>query len=271
MNVMTTSDARRVGAQAGAGSRPFVVEVFGPAGAGKTTFAAALHRLLQSSGRPGEFVSSARPAERAAPANGCQRGMRDTLLAPLSRAAKAFGAVAALRTDDPVGAALLALFPPRGRISHLRHRRYLARLQRAWSAERPPGSVLVLDQGYLSALCSLAARRGLARAPGPAPLVARAIDLLPPPDLVVWMETPEAVVSERLARRLAGLPRAERLFELDLATLTDQARLARTVRQLLRDRACPMVEVRGCAPPGDETDVRAAADAVAALAVERAP
>ena len=275
-----TPDAGRPGADAGAGvlrlpqqqavagSRPVVVEVFGPAGAGKTTFAAALHRFLQSSGRHSEFVSSARPAERAAPAAGLQRGMRDALLAPLSRAVKVFGAVAALGADDPVGAQLLALFPSRSRISHLRHRRYLARLQRACSAERPPGSVLILDQGYLSALCSLAARGGLAQASDPAPLLARALDLLPPADLVVWVQTPEAVVSERLGRRLTGQSRAERLFELDLATLTDQARLAASVRGLLRTRARQMVQVRGCAPPGEQGDVLAAADAVAALAVE---
>lgn len=282
MRVMT-SDAARFGADAGvgtsrlprqqaaAGSRPVIVEVFGPAGAGKTTFAAALHRRLESSGRDSEFVSSARPAERAAPAAGPQRGMRGALLAPLSRAAKVFGAVAALGADDPVGAQLLALFPSRSPISHLRQRRYLARLWRACSTGRPSGSVLILDQGYLSALCSLAARGGLARASDPAPLLATAIDLLPPADLVIWVQTPEAVVSERLGRRLTGQSRAERLFELDLATLTDQARLAEVVRRLLRTRARPMMQVRGCAPPGEQADVAAAADAVAALAVERLP
>ena len=254
--------------QAAAASRAVIVEVFGPAGAGKTTFAAALHRALQSSGSRSEFFSSARPADPTAHRDGMERRMRHTVLAPLSRAAKVFGAVADLGAEDPVGTQLLALFPGRSRMSYLRHRRYLARLHRACSATHPPGTALILDQGYLSALCSLAARFGLAQAPAAMPLLARAVDLVPSPDLVVWVQTPGPVVRDRLERRLTAQSRVERLFELDMATLMDQACLAEAVCQLLRARACPIVQVRGLAPPGDEGDVRIAADALATLAAE---
>jgi thymidylate kinase len=244
-------------------ARSLVVELFGPAGAGKTTFAHALHQALRAAGHRCEVVSSARPAERtgAPPAS-----LRRLLVAPLSRASKVFGAVAELRSSDAAGERLLAQFPPRSPLSHLRSRRYLARLGQALSARRAPGTIVILDQGYLSALCSLAARSGLA-APGDADgRVAAALDLVPRADLVVWVETPGAVLRERLADRLARQAPAERLFEMDLATLAEQARLAEVLRRMMPMRGRAVLQVQGHVGAGPNQDATRIVQAVSALA-----
>ncbi|MGG5887553.1 AAA family ATPase [Falsiroseomonas sp. HC035] len=239
---------------------PVVVELFGPAAAGKTTFARALHRALEAAGHQAEVVSSARPAER--PASRPTSSLDRMLVAPMSRAAKVFGALAELRCPDPVGVELLAMFPPRSRIGHLRSRRYLARMHQTLSARRAPGRVVILDQGYLSAICSLAARSGCAgRAEGG---LGAALDLVPPADLVVWVEAPREVVQARLRERLARQSAAERLFELDLATLMEQARLTDALRRLIARRGRAVLQVEGHPGPGPDQDVLRIAAAVRA-------
>jgi thymidylate kinase len=234
-----------------------VVELFGPAAAGKTTFARALHDALREAGCHSELLSSARPAERPGPAP------RMRLLAPLSRAAKLFRAVLEAGSTDPVGARLRACFPPASAVMRLRNRRYLLRLARALAAPRPPGSVLILDQGYLSALCSMAARSGAARRAEIEPVLAQALGLVPRADLVIWMETPAPLLQARLRERLARQPWAERVFEPDLAALAQQARLARALRGLLEARGGRLLEAQGQA--GRNDDIRRARDAVLAL------
>lgn len=250
--------------------RPVVVELFGPAASGKTTLAHALHLALEAAGCRSELVASARPAERAGNGSEPAHATRRRLTGPLSRAAKIFGAIAELGSQDAVGAQLLTLFPPRSPLSQLRHRRYLARLNRALAADRALAEILILDQGYLSALCSLAARSGLAQAADASSILTRALDLTPPADLVVWVETPRAALEERLGERLARQTPLERLFELDLSTTMEQARLADVVRGLLRARGRPVVQVLGLGPTQLDGAVRQALGAVGALLAEHA-
>ncbi|MGK7867600.1 hypothetical protein [Falsiroseomonas sp. E2-1-a20] len=251
---------RRARQDAAGRAGPVVVELFGPAAAGKTTFAQALRRALEATGHRAEVVSSARPAEHEASRPGS--ALERMVVAPLSRATKIFGAVGELRSGDPVGVGLLALFPPRAPIVHLRSRRYLSRLHRTLSAHRAPGSIVILDQGYLSATCSLAARSG--RAGRAEDGLGAALDLVPPADLVVWVETPREIVQARLRERLARQSAAERLFELDLATLAEQARLTESLRRLMPRRGRAVLRVEGLPGPGRDQDVLRIAAAVRA-------
>jgi len=262
--------ARLPPADRAAGSRPIVVEIFGPAAAGKTTLAHALHRALEAAGCRSELVASARPAERAGHDPGPEPAVRRALVGPLSRAAKIFSAVAELRSQDVLGAQLLALLPPRTPLWQLRNRRYLARLDRALVADRPLADVLILDQGYLSALCSLAALSGLAQAVDVDGILMRGLDLISLADLVVWVETPRAALEERLRDRLARQSPLERLFELDLPTTMEQARLAETVGCLLRTRKRLVLEVLGFGRAQLDDAVLRASKAVCALIAEHA-
>lgn len=253
-----------------AGPRPLVVEIFGPAAAGKTTLAHALHRALEAAGCRSKLVASARPAERVGHGSGPEHAVRRTLIGPLSRAAKVFGAIAELRSQDVVGAQLLALLPPRTPLWRLRQRRYLARLDRALAADRSSAGVLILDQGYLSALCALAAMSGRAQAADTAGILVRGLDLMPAADLVVWVETPRAALEERLSDRLARQTPLERLFELDLPTTMEQARLADVVCGLLRARGCPVLQVSGRSQAQLDDAVLRASGAVCVLLAENA-
>ncbi|MGG5817780.1 AAA family ATPase [Falsiroseomonas sp. HW251] len=246
--------------------RPFVVEVFGPAGAGKTTFAQALQQALQAGTRCSKLITSARPAERAGAGPGLQTAIRRSLIAPLSRASKVFGAIVGLGADDPVGERLLALFPARSAASRLRHRRYLGRLARAVAPQRAAGEIVILDQGYLSAVCSMAARSGLARAADREAVLTRALDIVPAADLIVWVETPPDLVLERLRHRLARQTAAERQFEPDLPTILDQGHLAKAVRCLVQARGSDELQVCGL---GEAGDVARVAGAVGARLAER--
>ena len=122
-----------------------IVELFGPPGAGKTTFARGLAAGLRAQGYSAEAVVSARTSEA--------RG--DTpVLARGPDGSAAFGPATALpeASSDRLGRSLLTILPPRNIFWNLRLRRYLHRLAAAWARSDTAPGILVFDQGYAQAL-----------------------------------------------------------------------------------------------------------------------
>jgi thymidylate kinase len=177
-----------------------IVELFGPPGVGKTTFARALGARFEDAHIPARLLASERPAERDGGG-----GIVRRLARPVA------GLIGAL-PDDGLAAALLALLPPREVMWKLRLRRYLVHMQHAWRNAAGRAEVVVCDQGFVQAVCSL-----LVLGQGGTSEVARALALLPPADLLVRLDAPTPVLAARLGERSRGQGRLERLLELDLA------------------------------------------------------
>lgn len=205
-----------------------IIEMFGPAGCGKTTLSRVLARTLRADGQSVTLVASDRPAEQE---TGTARA---PLAATMARTAKVADIVSlAMRSREPdVGEALLGLLPPTNPLWALRYRRYLAGLQKAWSHARLNPDITIFDQGYLCALCSLILL-------GPAPkreVVVKALELLPSPDLLVRLDPPKGVLEARVMERLRAQSWMERLFEMNSRTSLRQVETTASVIDLLAER-----------------------------------
>ncbi len=212
-----------------------IIELFGPPASGKTTFATALAASFKEGGSDPSMVSSARPAER--------NTQSDTaFLAPLRRVSKIGSVLPSLFSGDALGSRLLELMPPDSFVWSIRLKRYLAMLDRSWTKAMLSKAITIVDQGYLSALTSLAL---LSTSHRPDHL-SRGLALLPKPDLLVCLSVPTHLLRSRLEARLRAQSAFERLFELDLATNLRQADIVATVTALLRQQNRPMI-VAQCA------------------------
>lgn len=212
-----------------------LVEMVGPAASGKTTLARALVAALRARGRPVRLEASARPSEEGDDP-GAGRPGAATILAPASRVAKAAALAPALAgrpASLPSTRAILAELPPRRFMWELRYRRYLDRLGERWQEARGFSGATVFDQGFLSAVASLAA---LGRALDVASC-ARALDAAPRPDLVVRLDTPRERLEHRLKLRLRAQGPLERLLEPGPAAAAGQLAAFEALDVLMERRA----------------------------------
>jgi hypothetical protein len=225
-----------------------IVELFGPPGVGKTTFAHALGAQLQAGGLPVDFLLSHRPAEASDDRPRDARhpaGATGDVLRRLSRPAIEFLGAACRQVGVSSAAApagrLLALLPPRDVMWAIRLRQYLVRLERAWQRAAAADRIVLCDQGFLQAIASLivlgpdrsaavaaGAQAGIETtadgsvqggvpAAAAADVLTPALALVPAADMLVRLDAPTHVLATRLARRRCGQGRLERLLELDVA------------------------------------------------------
>jgi predicted ATPase len=225
-----------------------IIELFGAAGAGKSTLARALADALTSQGHRVRLVCSARPAETRLDAPSWP--MR--LAAPCLRGAKLAGAIATLirvpTDDDRFARALLGCAAPAGPLGRLRRLRYLADLHRSWREAARFDGLAIFDQGLMSALGSLM----MSGARLHDEHLDAALDLVPRADLLVFVDTPRALIETRLRRRLSAQSWLERRFEPDLATSLRQVdAVERLMAALAASGASPV-----CAFSHDESALR---------------
>ena len=143
-----------------------IIELFGPPAAGKTTLARALATALGKDGFEVQLILSSRPAERGSIEVENARALslcRIALAAPLSRAAKLASAVPVLLAggrSNQLIASLMELLPPRTLLRSVRCRRFLSLLSRSWEMASTSNRIVIFDQGFLTALCSMALLAG---------------------------------------------------------------------------------------------------------------
>jgi thymidylate kinase len=222
-----------------------IVELFGPPAAGKTTLAHALATALEQSGCDVELIASSRPAERGPIQVESTRAWswcRTALVAPLSRAAKLVSAVPALlpgARSDELTVSLMELLPPRTLLWSVRYRRYLSLLSSSWKMASTSDRIVIFDQGFLTALCSLVP---LARS-ADREVIVRALELIPRADLLIRLDAPKETLEARLRRRLGRQGAVERLFEFDLETNLRQIETTSEVARMLQEQGGRMMHV----------------------------
>jgi RecA/RadA recombinase len=196
-----------------------IIELFGPPAAGKTTFARNLATHLRQSGRRVELNLSYRPAETVA-------RVGDEPPAPLPLAAMrrltrstiefltCMRHVSVGSRHNNVAAKLLDLLPPESKLWTVRLHQYITRLESAWNLAKRSDATVIIDQGFVQAICSLLLLGGT-------PVdgaIENALALIPKADQLIRIDAPQALLQTRLEARRRGQGWIERCFELDMAT-----------------------------------------------------
>jgi thymidylate kinase len=222
-----------------------IIELFGPPAAGKTTLAHALATALEKNGFDVELIVSLRPAERASVGIESKRAVswcRTALADPLCRAAKFVGAAPVLLASpqiDAFPANLMDLLPPRTLFRRVRIRRFLYLLSHSWKMASTADRIVIFDQGFVTALCSMAL---LARSVDRSSIV-RGLALIPRPDLLVRLDAPRETLEARLRARLGRQGALERWFEFDLQTSLRQIGTTAEVAHMLAAQGGRMMDV----------------------------
>jgi AAA domain len=225
-----------------------IIELFGPPGAGKTTFARNLATRLRATGQPVELIMSLRPVETIGAAGDARSASPPwPVIRRLARPAVEF--LAGMRPvceGSPKTSIVSELFhflPPRSFVWSVRMRQYLLRLEHSWRAAERSYATVIVDQGFVQAICSLVL---LCRAPT-ATGIEKALALIPKADQWLHLDAPWEVLRARLEARRRSLSWIERRFELDLEGSFRSIEILNMLDSILRLREPRIAEV----VPGD--------------------
>ena len=207
-----------------------IIELFGPPGAGKTTFALALGQRLRSDGYDVRVRSSARPGEEGTAGHCCVTGPTGRWFDPARRLARPVremiaaisGPAEDVRRRERVDA-LVSMVPPIGLIRSLRERQYLIRLSAAWGGAQSVGSVTIFDQGFVQWIALILLFLPEMTKDG----LAAALEAAPTSDLAIRLDAPVAEIERRLVQRSRAIGKIGGLFESNLGGSLDQTRAAK--------------------------------------------
>jgi hypothetical protein len=190
-----------------------IVELFGPAGAGKTTFAHALCERLSAKGhtarvvlsyQPGTEVSSRDPGGAIAAVRRVARAIIDTLVITARPIAR--------KNELCLTYELVAALPPTNVIWFIRLAQYVLRLCQCWSLCSGAEDIIIFDQAFIQATCTLALNSSSASDAR----LERALSLIPKADLIIRFDAPQEMLESRLRDRQSRESFAERFFEAHL-------------------------------------------------------
>jgi thymidylate kinase len=244
-----------------------IVELFGPPGAGKTTFAQAMAARLREHGYAVDLNLSHRPGEFSSRDTLSKSDRRRRHVLPMiSRVALPFGKMLsmvrhpfAVSRDVRAALTLVRVMPPSDFLWQLRLTQYLMRLSRTWAQATAAGRIVLLDQAYVQAVCSLAMLSGTTDET----LISRALDRTPKSDLAVLLSAPTEVVEMRLRDRERHASRMERLLELDLTTSLKSLAIVECLDAILRKKGMQVVSAASL----DQVSLRESVDRVEAKIV----
>src|SRR5438105_10410423 len=140
-----------------------IIELFGPPGSGKTTFARALAARLRERGHTLDLILSQRSAERSSHLIGSAPDSPTQQISSMMRRAVPPFAELMTMTRHPFGIwqdvgtalTLIKILPPSSPLWSLRLGQYLSRLSRSWLNASSSGHIVLFDQAFVQAVCSL--------------------------------------------------------------------------------------------------------------------
>jgi hypothetical protein len=216
-----------------------IIELFGPPGAGKTTFARALTARLRERGHLAELRLSYRPIEHppvfgpcGAAAGRYQNVVIHRLCRPLVEMLTIARHPLANSRDVKTAFHLVRLLPPTNIYASIKNSQYILRLSHSWYEESRAAHIALFDQAFVQAVCSLALRAGAAKDAS----IANALDYAPKSDLLISLEAPLELLKARLDDRRRLQSTIEQLFEPDLKTSLASVAMIDRLHNLLLQR-----------------------------------
>ena len=217
-----------------------IVELFGPAGVGKTTFAHALCERLNINGhrakvvlsyQPGKNVSALDPVGVMAAVRRIARAIAGTLTITARPIAK--------RKELLLTFKLMRALPPSNVVWFIRLAQYVLRLCQCWTLCSETADVIIFDQAFVQATCTLALNSCSASDTG----LKTALALVPKADLIIRLNAPQEMLISRLRDRLRRQTLAERLFEAHVEKHLAGVRDFDRVQSLLERNGVPIVSL----------------------------
>ncbi|MGX9177916.1 oligosaccharide flippase family protein [Mesorhizobium sp. BHbdii] len=191
-----------------------IIELFGPPGSGKRTFAHALARRLREEGYHAKVALSHRPRQRGSSVDlGVFLAIFRIISAILSTLKILLSARGRIK-DLSTSLSMIRVMPPDKRIWRARLWQHILKLSRRWDEAKQSREVVIFDQGYVQAIASLAMFNGTADKVA----LAKALSLAPAADFTLRVVAPRAIVETRLQQRMEHEAPAERIFEADFDT-----------------------------------------------------
>jgi thymidylate kinase len=189
-----------------------IIEFFGPAAAGKTTFAHALCKRLNERGHDADVVLSYRPgSEMSSPAGGGLFALRRIFRGIIAITSMAARPVAS-KSQFNLTLKLIRALPPRSIIWFVRLSQYVLRLSQCWNSSAESAQIVIFDQAFVQVVCALALYNERATDAS----LQRALCLVPKADLMIRLNAPPEMLAARLRERLRFEAPAERFFEADV-------------------------------------------------------